>query len=76
MYTSLPDLIGILFLVRGDADDEDISHCFDPLSQYFEELPLKDKEVMQNVRGVHRDSQVFFSSRVHVIPFIEVRLAK
>ena len=31
---------------------------------------------MQNVRGVHRDSQVFFSSRVHVIPFIEVRLAK
>jgi len=76
VYTSLADLIGILFLVRGDADDDDISHCFDPLQQYFEQLPLKDKEVMQNVRGVHRDSQVFFSSRVHVIPFIEVRLAK
>ena len=31
---------------------------------------------MQNVRGVHRDSHVYFSSRVHVIPFIEVRLAR
>lgn len=36
VYTSLPDLIGILFLVRGDADEEDIKHCFEPLSQYFE----------------------------------------
>jgi hypothetical protein len=76
VYTSAADLIGVLFLVRGDADEDDIHHCFDPLSEYFERLPLKDKTVMQNVRGVHRDSEVFFSSRVHVIPFIEVRTAK
>ena len=30
---------------------------------------------MTGIRGIHRDSQVFFSSRVHVLPFIEVRLA-
>lgn len=46
VYTSLSDLIGVLFLVRGDADEEDIAHCFDPLAQYFEQLPMKDKEVM------------------------------
>jgi hypothetical protein len=31
---------------------------------------------MANVRGIHRDSSVFFSSRIHVLPFIEVRPAK
>jgi hypothetical protein len=46
VYTSLSDLIGVLFLVRGDADDDDIHHCFDPLAQYFEHLPLKDKTIM------------------------------
>jgi hypothetical protein len=24
VYTSLPDIIGILFLMRGDADEEDM----------------------------------------------------
>lgn len=38
VYTSLPDLIGILFLVRGDADEDDIHHCFDPLAGFFELL--------------------------------------
>lgn len=35
VYTSLPELIGILFLVRGDADEDDIRHCFEPISAYF-----------------------------------------
>jgi hypothetical protein len=30
---------------------------------------------MTGIRGIHRDSQCFFSSRVHVLPFIEIRLA-
>jgi len=46
VYTSAPDLIGVLFLVRGDADEDDIHHCFDPLAQYFEQLPIKQKEIM------------------------------
>ena len=30
---------------------------------------------MSGIRGINRDSNVFFSSRVHVLPFIEVRQA-
>lgn len=60
----------------GDADEEDIKHCFDPLSIFFEQLAIKDREHMAAVRGIHKDSEVFFSSRTEVIPFIEVRPAK
>jgi hypothetical protein len=31
---------------------------------------------MATVRGVHPDSCISFSSRVHVIPYIEIRTAK
>ena len=76
VYTSLSDIIGVIFLMRGDADEEDNAYCFEPLSDYFEELPVKDKEVLKNVRGINQNSKVFFSSRVHVLPFVEVRIAK
>lgn len=76
VYTSLPDLIGILFLVRGDADEDDIRHCFEPVSAYFQKLALKDREQMATVRGIHKDSEIYFSSRVHVVPYIEIRKAK
>jgi len=76
VYTSLPDLIGILFLVRGDADEDDIRHCFEPISGYFQKLALKDREQMANVRGIHKDSEIYYSSRVHVVPYIEIRKAK
>jgi len=76
VYTSLPDLIGVLFLVRGDADEDDIKHCFDPLAMFFEQLAMKDREHMAAIRGIHKDSEVHFSSRVNVIPYIEVRPAK
>jgi hypothetical protein len=46
VYTSLSDIIGILFLARGDADDDDINYCFDPLSIYFEEIECKDPKVL------------------------------
>jgi len=35
VYTSLSDILGVLFLARGDADDDDINYCFDPISIYF-----------------------------------------
>ena len=31
---------------------------------------------MATVRGIHPDSCISFSSRVHVIPYIEIRTAK
>lgn len=31
---------------------------------------------MAAIRGIHKDSEVFFSSRVNVIPYIEIRTAK
>jgi hypothetical protein len=37
---------------------------------------MKDREHMAAIRGIHKDSEVFFSSRVNVIPFIEIRPAK
>jgi len=72
----MPDVIGILFLARGDADEDDINYCFDPLSIYFEEVECKDPAALQNVRGISPTSRVFFSSRVLMLPFIEVRQAK
>lgn len=76
VYTSLPDVIGVLFLARGDADDDDINYCFDPLSIYFEEVECKDPKVLSDVRGIAPSSRVFFSSRVLMLPFIEVRHAQ
>lgn len=35
VYTSLEDRIGVMFLLRGDADQEDIQYCFDPLREHF-----------------------------------------
>jgi Domain of unknown function (DUF4821) len=31
---------------------------------------------MANVRGIHKDSEIYYSSRVHVVPYIEIRKAK
>jgi hypothetical protein len=76
VYTSLPDLIGVLFLMRGDADEDDVNYCFDPIKEFYEEVPCIHREVLKDVRGIHFSSRVFFSSRVLVIPFIEVRDAR
>lgn len=31
---------------------------------------------MTTVRGIHRDSSIYYSSRINVLPFIEIRQAK
>ena len=46
------------------------------MSIYFEEVECKDAKVLQNVRGIAPTSRVFFSSRVLMLPFIEVRRAQ
>lgn len=76
MYTSLPDILGVLFLMKGDAEEDDIIHCFNPLGEYFEEISCKNREILKQVRGVHYNSKVFFSSRLLVLPFVEIRVAK
>ena len=64
-------------LIGGDADHDDLVHCFGPLQSYFGRLTLRDANVLAEIRGsIHRDSQVYFSPRLNVLPFIEIRLAK
>lgn len=62
--------------IGGDADEEDMNYCFNPLINFYEEIPCKHREVLRDVRGIHFSSRVFFSSRVLVIPYIEIRIAK
>ena len=31
VYTTNPDIIGVHFLCRGDADEEDMGYCFSPI---------------------------------------------
>ena len=76
LYTSLPEIIGVLFLMKGDADEDDIRHCFGPLNEYYEKIQCKNRETLKQVRGVHYNSEVFFSSRLFVLPFVEIRFAK
>lgn len=63
-------------VIGGDADHEDLVHCFGPLQSYFGRLTVKDPTALQGVRGIHRDSHTYFSPRLNVLPFIEIRLAK
>lgn len=65
-----------LLLVGGDADEEDINYCFDPLSIYFEEVELQNEAALRDVRGIAANSRIFFSSRVLMLPFIEIRRAQ
>ena len=76
VYTSLPEVLGVLFLMKGDAEEDDITHCFAPLADYFEEINCRNREILKQVRGVHYNSKVFFSSRLLVLPFVEIRVAK
>ena len=94
VYTSIPELTGILFLlsntllysqfinqcflfsVGGECDEEDEEYCFHPIIDFFQEVQEKNKEeVLQTVRGIHEQSRLFFSSRIIVLPFVEIRAA-
>lgn len=46
------------------------------MKEYFENLPCRDRDVLKEVRGIHPSSQAYFSSRVLVLPYVEVRDAK
>jgi hypothetical protein len=76
VYTTLPDVLGVLFLMKGDAEEDDIAHCYEPISEYYDEINCRNREVLKQVRGVHYNSRVFFSSRELVLPFVEIRVAK
>lgn len=53
-----------------------MNYCYEPLSKFYEEIPCKNRQILRDVRGIHFNSRVFFSSRVLVIPYIEIRIAK
>ena len=40
------EIINLNFVIGGDADEDDINYCFDPISIYFEELEIKDAQVL------------------------------
>lgn len=63
-------------IAEGDADEDDINYCFDPVKPLFEEVECKNPEAMKNLRGIDVNSKVHFSSRMYLMPFIEVRTAK
>lgn len=46
VYTSLPEIMGVHFLRRGDADVEDFNYCFDEISVFFEELEKHDEKAL------------------------------
>lgn len=43
---------------------------------FFEEIELKEPSALENVRGIPPTSKVGFSSRVLLLPFIEIRRAQ
>ena len=53
-----------------------MNYCFEPVREFFEEVECLQREVLKDVRGIHFNSKIFFSSRVLVLPFIEVRTAQ
>lgn len=57
----------------GDADQEDVQYCLDPLSIYFEEVPCRHEDSLQDAKVVPKGSKIYFSSRVLLLPFIEIR---
>jgi len=46
------------------------------LSIYFEEVPVRHEESLQDAKVVPKSSKIYFSSRVLLLPFIEIRQAK
>jgi hypothetical protein len=66
----------MVYSLGGDADEEDVSYCFDPLRDYFEELDCKNRDILKEVRGIHHASRIYFSSRVLVLPYVEIRDAR
>jgi hypothetical protein len=59
--------------IGGDADEDDVHYCLDPLSIYFEEVPCKHEDSLQDSKVVPKSSKIYFSSRVLLLPFIEIR---
>lgn len=59
--------------IGGDAQYQDLERCFGPISCYYQILDRVNAEVLSSIRGIHPDTTFYFSSRLHVIPFIEIR---
>jgi hypothetical protein len=47
-----------------------------PISELFQQIKIADRSAMGLVRGIHVDTEIFLSSRVHVVPYIEIRKAR
>jgi len=75
VYTSISSLVGMLFLVRGEVEEGDTDIVFAPIQDHFSELECVNREALKSVRGIHYNSRVFFSKRVKMFPFVEIRTA-
>jgi len=90
VYAALPQLDGIFFLKRGEALDsaEANEQVADMLEMFFENIPLKNQNalrvspcfavltIVQEVRGIHAKSEIYYSQRHTCTEQIEIRIAR
>lgn len=46
------------------------------MTNLFQEVGPKKKEILSAIRGVHIDSRLYYSARAKVLPYVEIRPAK
>ncbi|EAR95092.1 hypothetical protein TTHERM_00641200 (macronuclear) [Tetrahymena thermophila SB210] len=78
VYATLPQLEGILFLKRGETmeDNGAQAQISSILENIFIEVPVKDRDIIKRVRGIHLNSEVFYSPKHACQEIIEIRMAR
>ena len=76
VYNSLPHLEGLFFFLKGDSEKADEDFCFKPISSLYTKIEVQDVEILKNVKGLNIDCQLFYTPRIQVLPFVEIRVAK
>lgn len=63
-------------ILGGDSTPEDEEYCFQPISSHFKEILPKKREILSELKGIHIDSRLFYTKRIDVLPYVEIRIAK
>ena len=76
-YYSLQTIKGIMLIVRGEASQEDYDTVgFAQVKSKFEDQELYRKDYLSQIKGLHFNSNFFYSNRGKVIPQLEIRIAR
>lgn len=78
VYSTLPHIEGILFLKRGEAQDNPLTdrEIKDTLDSFFVFIPVKNREILKKVRGVHSLSDLYYSPKNACTEVMEIRMAR